>query len=161
MSIAALLSSSREKLDGRCNQCIRLIGCALGLVGIELMKKKLNFDYIVRIFSCGIKWAVAFIIFYQILFATTYRFTPGASQHFYVSRDHSLINVEERIMILIADYPVALGSMALKWEFDDPFLSLLIYVPYFTSIQYFIFGCLFGLCVHIYKLKRKPPEQLR
>ena len=105
--------------------------------------------------SCGVKWAVGFILVYQILFATTYHFTPGATQHLYVSRGHPLAEIAERIMLVVWDYPVGLGMLGLKWgDNDDPFLALLIYVPYLISIQYFVFGFAVRASVGFYRLRR-------
>jgi hypothetical protein len=110
-----------------------------------------------RCVTWGIKWAVTFIIFYQIVFALSFRFTPGDPQHFYVPSGSYYSYIGERIYRVLNDYPLGLGEIGLEMNIDDQYLALLVYVPYFASIQYFVFGGVFGWWLSSYERKRMTP----
>ncbi len=109
----------------------------------------------------GMKCAVAFIFLYQVLFALTYRFTPGAVEHLYADSNWRFAKLGDRMLGLMADYPTGLGYKVMEMNFEDPFLALLIYVPYIASFQYLVLGCLAGLLLSVRKCLQKeghPPE---
>lgn len=98
-----------------------------------------------RILSWGIGWMISFIMLYQIVFAAAFRFTPCSRDHAYESRGSSLSRVAERAhqLLLVVSVPAARIAENIKW--DDSFFEQLIYVPYLISIQYLVYGCIFGV----------------
>jgi len=103
----------------------------------------------------GIKCAIGFVIIYQIIFAISFRFTPGADEHFYVSNNTRIAYIAGDIHRMIIEYPLALGVKAMQMPFDDQYLTLLIYVPYIVSIQYCLVGCIVGLFLSLRKSKKE------
>jgi hypothetical protein len=115
----------------------------------------MSFKRFRTIISWGLVWAVTFVLFYQLVFAVGYNFTPCGDDGLYSSNKYFLSEFAISLFQVLIDHPFRLGRIALGVNWSDPFYGVLIWVPYVTSIQYFVFGCMFGLGLSIYKSRRR------
>jgi hypothetical protein len=103
----------------------------------------------------GMVWAAVFVLAYQAIFALAFNFTPCGDDGLYSSNKQNFSEVAIRVLGIATQYPFPIKRWAQGIEWSDPIIAELVYVPYLISIQYFLFGCLFGFYRFLRWMKRE------
>jgi hypothetical protein len=93
----------------------------------------------------GLVWMVSYLYLFETLWAVSNVPSPCDPQHTFVYRSGPIQGPATvvRQVLWILSFPSAQQSH--MWLPDEPYAKDLVYTPLASAIQWFVYGCVFGL----------------